>query len=433
MLNNNQNSNNHCYIAAFIGCVIVALSLFLPVDALAATNVKNLTIQVANETRFIPRFINIICYCIGVFLVANSLFKLRAHVEAPTQAPLKEGLIKLAVGTFLLALPFTMSMVLETMTGINAGIAAGASIDEVTPDADGRVITTGASAASGRSLGWMTLNIIRNGVIHWPIFIAWISYLIGIVFVVQCALKLKQHAEQPTQMPLSEPIKFFVAGGLMLSLPTVMNIIINTLGFNGAFGIAASTNPLVAGGSGGLDDMMINFIQDLFKPMDVIITVFCLIAGIIFAFMGLHRLTKSEREGARGPLGFGTIMLFLISGILMSMGSTIGTVTQTFFGTTAVTNNVAILGFSGVSAANLAHATNVLAAIIQFMMVVGLISFVRGWFILKAAADGGSQQATIMSSVVHIIAGILLINLGPFLTAVQKTLGISPSTGLSFS
>lgn len=431
MLRNSKSNATDCYFTAFFGCAILSLCFFLPADVLAATNVKNLTIQVANETRFIPQFINIICYCIGTFLVANSLFKLRAHVENPTQAPLKEGLIKMAVGVFLLALPFTMSMVLETMTGLSAGISAGASIDAATPDADGRVITTGATAASGRSLGWMTLNIIRNGIIHWPIFIAWISYLIGIVFVVQCALKLITHVQNPSQMPISEPIKFFVAGGLMLSLPTVMNILINTLGLSGAFGIAASTNPLTTTSTQGLDYMMINFIQDLFKPLDTIITIFCLIAGIIFAFMGLHRLTKSEREGARGPLGFGTIILFLVSGVLMSMGSTIGTVTQTFFGTHNVTNAVEILGFSG--GVDLTHATNVLGAIIQFMMVVGLISFVRGWFILKAAADGGSQQATIMSSVVHIIAGILLINLGPFLRAVQKTLGIDPTIGLSFT
>lgn len=408
--------------------LLVCLAGFFPIEALAGVqNVHTATQQVASQFFNIPTFVIYICYVIGVFLIAQSLLKLRTHVENPTNAPLKDALIRMAVGALFIALPFTLDLAQNTLLGAN--MAGGGTVSGGGTELTERVFLTG-SDSSGQSLGWMILNIIRNGISHWPIFVVWISYIIGIILIASSGLKLVTHAQNPGQMPISEPIKFFAAGGLMLALPTVMNIIINTLGLR-IPGVAVSTRGYSDTASEGLDGMMINAMQDLFLPLDTIITFFCIIAGIIFAFMGLHRLTKTEREGARGPLGIGTIILFLVAGVLMSMGSTVGTITETFFSSRGVGNYVSILGFSG--SVDLTHAHNVANAIVQFMMIVGLISFVRGWFILKAAADGGSQQATIMSSVVHIVAGILLINLGPFLMAVQKTLGIGPNIGLSFT
>lgn len=419
--------NRGINLANISALMLVALACVFPLDALAgAVNVHTMTQQVASQSSSIPRFLIIIAYVLGVFLVASSLLKLKVHVENPTNAPLKDGLVRMAVGAFFLALPLTMTMIENTMLGIAPTAAGGGAADA---ELANRAVLIGG-APSGQSIGWVLLNMIRNGISHWPIFIAWISYLIGIVFVIQCGLKLMTHVQNPSQMPFAEPVKYFAAGGLMMALPSVMSVVINTLGLK-IPGASITTRDYTGTATDGLDGMLISMMQDIFLPLDTIIVIFCLIAGIIFAFMGLHRLTKSEREGARGPLGIGTIILFLVSGILMSMGPTIGTVTQTMFGSRAVGNYVEILGFSG--SVDLSHAHNVAAAIVQFMMIVGLISFVRGWFILKAAADGGSQQATIMSSVVHIIAGILLINLGPFLMAVQKTLGIGPGIGLNFS
>ena len=417
-------------MANILAMMLVALAAFFPIEAMAgAQNVHTMTQQVATQSSLIPRFIIYLSYAIGVFLIGQSLLKLKTHVENPTNAPLKDALIRMAVGTLFIALPFTMDMAQNTMLGMNL-TGAGGTVSGNEAEVVQQTLVGGGSDASGQSLGWMLLNIIRNGISHWPIFIVWISYIIGIVLIVQSGLKLVTHAQNPGQMPISEPIKFFAAGGLMLALPTIINIIINTLGLRIA-GANISSRGYSDTDSEGLDGMMINAMRDLYLPLDTVITIFCIIAGIIFAFMGLHRLTKTEREGARGPMGIGTIFLFLVAGVLMSMGSVIGTITETFFSSRGIGNYVQILGFS--DSVDMSHAHNVAAAIVQFMMIVGLISFVRGWFILKAAADGGSQQATIMSSVVHIVTGILLINLGPFLMAVQKTLGIGPTIGLSFT
>ena len=58
------------------------------------------------------------------------------------------------------------------------------------------------------------------------------------------------------------------------------------------------------------------------------------------------------------------------------------------------------------------------------MTIVGLISFVRGIFIIRSVAEG-SGQASIMAGVTHLVGGALAVNLGPLLAAVQWTLGIT--------
>ena len=57
------------------------------------------------------------------------------------------------------------------------------------------------------------------------------------------------------------------------------------------------------------------------------------------------------------------------------------------------------------------------------MTIIGYISFLRGFFILKEVAEGGGQ-ASLMAAVTHIFGGALAVNLGPLMNAVQSTLGL---------
>ncbi len=83
------------------------------------------------------------------------------------------------------------------------------------------------------------------------------------------------------------------------------------------------------------------------------------------------------------------------------------------------------------SAAETDAAYNVIAAVLKFMIIIGLISFVRGIFIMRDVAEG-SQQASVMAGMTHIIGGALAVNLGPLMNAIQSTLGIT-AFGVTFS
>ena len=83
------------------------------------------------------------------------------------------------------------------------------------------------------------------------------------------------------------------------------------------------------------------------------------------------------------------------------------------------------------TAAEQQHVHTTIAAIIKFMIVVGLVSFVRGLFIIRDVSEG-SQQASLMAGITHIVGGALAVNLGPLINAVQATLGIG-AYGITFS
>ena len=72
-----------------------------------------------------------------------------------------------------------------------------------------------------------------------------------------------------------------------------------------------------------------------------------------------------------------------------------------------------------------------MSAILKFLAIVGFVSFVRGIFIVRDVAEG-NNQASIMAGMTHIIGGALAVNLGPLLTAVQTTLGIT-QYGITFA
>ena len=146
--------------------------------------------------------------------------------------------------------------------------------------------------------------------------------------------------------------------------------------------------------------------------------------------IGISRLIKSAQEGPRGPGGMGTFGTFVIGGMLMSATTLLRAFSSSLF-TSPVTFTFASMQYTtGMSAVETQAAHNVISAVLQFMIVLGMLSFVRGMFIMRDVAEG-SQQASTMSGVTHLIGGALAVNLGPLLNAVQQTLGIT-AFGVTF-
>ena len=181
------------------------------------------------------------------------------------------------------------------------------------------------------------------------------------------------------------------------------------------------------------DGMLACFTKDIFAPLSIVIRVFSVFAGMVLIMIGISRLTKSAQEGARGPGGLGTMMTFLTGGALVSYTQVLGAFTSSFFnirGDEAGVNPV-LQYTEGLSDGEIAHVTIVISAILQFMILIGLISFVRGIFIVRNVAEG-DQQASMMAGLTHMVGGALAVNLGPLMNAVQSTLGIT-TYGIAFS
>jgi len=286
-------------------------------------------------------------------------------------------------------------------------------------------------AADELTIGDTIVNFIGAGD-ESPGMIAGICYMIGLVFGFTGVLKLKEHVEKgDAQVPIWEPIKRFVAGGALFALPMISEVLRNSLVSDETSGFDYSGFAGDASG-GGLDTMMVNLIADIWEPMHIVVAVFSYIAGLIFMMIGILRLIKTSQDGPRGPGGFGTIMTFVTAAILFSMDELMGAFLNSIFGDPgSSTSSVLAYGEIGLSPGEQAHIQAVISAVVGFVAIVGWISFLRGWFILRGVGEG-DQQSSLMAAVTHIIAGVLCVNIGGVMNAIQFTLGIA-DYGVTFN
>jgi len=68
----------------------------------------------------IPNLISTTAFIAGIGMAIAGVFKIKAHVDNPAQAPLKDGLIRLAVGGALLAFPLLTNLMVGLIGADNA-------------------------------------------------------------------------------------------------------------------------------------------------------------------------------------------------------------------------------------------------------------------------------------------------------------------------
>lgn len=277
-------------------------------------------------------------------------------------------------------------------------------------------------------------EVINNLVVSWSgitgVFSA-IAYIAGGFLGVSALFKFKDHVDNPVQNPISMGVKRMLAAGMLLSLPWMMVVTRSTL-----FGTAgAGDNQIQAGGwtdaklsEGGLDTLVVDLISNIGGPMESLLTVFSYLAGYALLMVGIFRLTRKMEEGPRGPAGFGTIMTFIAAGALISFGDTMGFFTSSLFGDGNLMTKAKIGSDIIGDVTERDKIQKVIEGIMAFIMIVGYIAFIRGWFVLKNFADGGQQNATLAQGLTFLFGGALAINLGELVNALQETVGVAGIT-----
>jgi hypothetical protein len=285
-----------------------------------------------------------------------------------------------------------------------------------------------AQAAGDGTLGKVVTNTMKS-FSDVPGLLTGLCYLMGVYLGILAIMKLKDHVENPGNNPMWDSMKRFLTGGAFFALPTVVEATYNTV----ATGITGHSDSGYNGGGAagkGLDAMLVALMGDIGTPITYILGAFGYLAGFILIIIGISRLLKSEQDGPRGPAGIGTFMTFIVGGALIATNKMMGAASSSLFGASKVTTNGALSYTSGLEDGG-AHANAVIAAIIAFVAIVGWVSFLRGFFIMRGVAEGDNQSST-MAGITHLLGGALAVNLGPVLMAVQETLGIT-NYGIKFN
>lgn len=158
-------------------------------------------------------------------------------------------------------------------------------------------------------------------------------------------------------------------------------------------------------------------IADLVASIGFFVGIVFLIGSIIrLRHLGESRSGMMQHTEVTGPL-FG----ILIGSALIYL--------PTFLHATAVTiwGQNEILDYPSSSISWAGGESSIMVVLLNTVRLVGLISFIRGWIILKRATEqGGQGQGFLGKALAHIIGGIFCWHIGAFTNALAQTFGISP-------
>ncbi len=287
--------------------------------------------------------------------------------------------------------------------------------------------TAPAFAAPAAGTAGAILASITTSVTNLPNIFSAAAYILGLLFAMTGVFKFKDHVDNPQQTPISAGVKRMIAGGMLFATPFMAAAVQGTLDGGGGTAIGGAH---VHGSAGltGMDLMITQFIGNIAAPAIILLEAFAYIGAIALLIVGIIRLTKTAQEGPRGPAGLGTLMTFIASGALFSFSDMAGIFSNSLFGTSTVATFSSI-STTVITAADAAQVEPVIDSVMVFVMIVGLIAFVRGLFVLKSFADGNTQTS-LAQALTFLIGGTMAINLGQLINFLEKTVGV---TGLTFS
>ena len=295
------------------------------------------------------------------------------------------------------------------------------------------MIPQDANAAAAATVG-AVLGNVTGSLASFPNLLSGAAYILGLLFTIQGVLLFKDHVDggsgtlHRSPVPISAGVKRFLAGGGLFALPFMSGAVTNSLcsAGGGACPMIGYTSVHGAPGGNGMDQMIFAFISNIAQPATYLILAFSWISAIILLVTAIIRLTHTAQEGPRGPAGLGTLMTFLASGALFSFGGMIGNFSNSLFGSNQMTT-YANINVTGITQADVNQIAPVIEALMTFIMIVGFIAFLRGWFVLKAFADGNSQ-VSIAQALTFLIGGTLAINLGALVNVLEQTVGVNTIT-----
>lgn len=87
--------------------------------AAQATSFNDIARNINDSVAELPGLVTGVAYLIGIVMGITGIFKLKDHVDNPSQTPLKEGAIRLVAGGALFALPIIYEAMLTTIGTTN--------------------------------------------------------------------------------------------------------------------------------------------------------------------------------------------------------------------------------------------------------------------------------------------------------------------------
>lgn len=286
-----------------------------------------------------------------------------------------------------------------------------------------------AHPAIATTVGAVLCNVANN---MWPFIdvFNWTAYTASVVIIIQGILHFHKHNEFGAQQyPHHKTFAMLTAGALLTVLPTVVATLFSTLftgtGDGGSLKACLSASGpaeiKAAATSTGLDGMMAKFVNDIADPMTGLVSVVATVLGVFLILRGLMKAAKYGNDPRTHSITH--ILANLIIGcILISTSQGVDMLMTSLFGDSSI-KEFSDLKWAGLDdLGNSAQFKAAVQAALTFFQLVGLISFVRGWNVIRNAVEG-QGQATFAQGMTHVIGGILAMNIYLFMQIFDTTFG----------
>ncbi|MBS0290780.1 MAG: hypothetical protein JSS07_12195 [Proteobacteria bacterium] len=181
----------------------------------------------------------------------------------------------------------------------------------------------------------------------------------------------------------------------------------------------------ISSASFSLDTALTN-LSNAFSSIEHLIVAITYVIGLSLIIRGvmMYRIFANQTFGSaqRGELAGPMVHLF-IGALLLYLPSTLTTSLTTVFATPDIGQASNLIGYTTLSGTEKwQKLTNV---VVEYMILIGLIAFIRGWVILSKMGHSGSQPGSIGKGLIHVIGGILLINIVDTVNILGCTFGFT--------
>ena len=166
-----------------------------------------------------------------------------------------------------------------------------------------------------------------------------------------------------------------------------------------------------------LGDALISLVRDLDPALMGLIAAACYLLGLVAFVQGAARLLRLSEDRFHGPSAAGTALCFLVCLVMVSVPSWLSAGGESLFGEGTAASASLGHGDRG------ADYDALLGAVLTIVGWVGLLSFLRGVFVLRAAADGVAG-ASAGRAAMHMLGGVCAWHAESLIGAVQTSLGI---------
>lgn len=160
------------------------------------------------------------------------------------------------------------------------------------------------------------------------------------------------------------------------------------------------------------------------------------VAGVVMIINGLMMMKKlgnfATQQTQPGEVS-GPLMKILIGAALIYLPSSTDIISHSLFqdsntlfnnGTQANYNNLgsgsSLLGYTGGDSLS-QQWTAIANTLVLYIQFLGLLSFIKGWFIISSSAGHSSQPGTTSKGVTHIIGGIVAMNFVGAINVIYNT------------